>query len=172
MAEHPNLQLAHRAWAAVAASDVDALAEIWAPDIVWHVTSRNPWTGDHVGQDAVLDYLADVGEVGEAYDMRLDDVLVSDERMLLVCHITARRAGKTVETGQLLLARVASGRIAEVWTLPLDPSAFNGFFPEPRQTWSRVGEGSRQAGRSPADATAEPPGAGRAARGSPPDPTG
>ncbi len=157
MAEHANLQLAHRAWAAVAASDVDALAEIWAHDIVWHVTGTNPWTGDHVGQDAVFDYLADVGEVGEAYDMRLDDVLVSDERMLLVFHVTARRAGKTVETGQLLLARVASGRIAEVWTLPLDPAAFHGFFPEPRQRWSRTAGGSKQAGRSPAEAPAKPP---------------
>jgi ketosteroid isomerase-like protein len=123
-----NLALAHRAWEAVARGDTEALKQVWAPDIVWHVTGRNPWTGTHVGHEAICDYLADVGEAGEAYDTRLDDLLVSKDRVVLVCHITARRGRKTVETDQVLMARVEGGKMIEVWTVPLDPAAFEGFY--------------------------------------------
>lgn len=129
--EH-NLRLAHRAWEAVANGDVEALQQVWAPDIVWHVTAANPWHGTHVGHEAVCDYLADVGEAGEAYDTRLDDVLASKDRVILVCHITARRGRKTVETDQLLMARIEAGLMAEVWTIPLDPAAFAGFYEDTR----------------------------------------
>lgn len=129
--QHPNAEIAKRAWEAVASSDADTLREIWAPDIVWHVTTENPWFGDHVGPDAVLDYLADIGEAGEAYDSRVVDILVSSDRVLLVTCVTARRHGREVETQQCLLARIEDGRMAEVWTLALDPAAFAGFWDRP-----------------------------------------
>ena len=128
MGARENMELAHRAWAAVAASDVDTLRKIWAADIIWHVTADNPWSGDKNGIDAVLDYLADVGEAGEAYDTRLDDVLASEDRVLLVCHVFAKRAGKVVETDTLMLARIEGDLIAEVWTAALDPKAFLDFY--------------------------------------------
>lgn len=128
--DHPNLTLAERAWQAVASSDVDTLRQLWTPDIVWHVTTDNPWTGDHVGTDAVLDYLADVGEAGEAYDASIEDVLVSDHHVLLVYRVNARRGRRSIDTGQCLLARIEGDKMAEVWTLPLDPAAFAEFWRE------------------------------------------
>jgi len=136
---HPNIELAERAWEAVATSDVEALDALWAPDIVWHVTTDNPWYGDHVGRAAVLDYLADVGEAGEAYDARLDDVLVSDHRILLVTSVTARRGARSVETKQCMLVRVERGRMAEVWTLALDPTAMADFW---KPTSKKTGKGT------------------------------
>ena len=144
--KHPNRIIAERAWEAVATSDVASLQELWAPDIVWHVTARNPWTGDHVGTDAVLDYLAEVGEAGEAYDAGLVDVLVSDDRVLLVCTVNARRSGRTVDTQQCMLARIADGKIAEVWTLPLEPAVLAGFWRESKPESPGLAEDSRRAG--------------------------
>ena len=40
MQEHPNALLVRQAWLAVAHSDVEALQEFWADDIVWHATAR------------------------------------------------------------------------------------------------------------------------------------
>jgi len=132
MSHDENLRLAHEAWEAVATGDLETLQKVWTPDIVWHVTAKNPWTGTHVGQEAVCNYLADVGEAGEAYSTELEDVLVSKDRIVMVCHVTARRGRKTVETGQLLMARVVGSQMAEVWTVPLDPSAFEGFYDDAR----------------------------------------
>ena len=133
MKQHPNLKLAEASWLAVSDSDVAALEKLWADDIVWHVTGRSPWTGVYIGRDAVLDYLARVGESGGAYDARLDDVLVSDDRMMLLCHMQLRHADQELEVDQLLLARVEDARIAEVWILTLDPQVLEAY-------WEKVAE--------------------------------
>jgi ketosteroid isomerase-like protein len=139
--KHPNLELAEQAWEAVARSDIEALEALWTPGIVWHVTGDNPWKGDHVGRDAVFNYLADVGEAGEAYDAILEDILVSPDRVMIVCRVKATRGDRAVDTCQCMLFRIEDGRMAEVWTLPLDPSAFDGFW----QAGARDAEPKRQA---------------------------
>ncbi|MBW2273884.1 MAG: nuclear transport factor 2 family protein [Deltaproteobacteria bacterium] len=126
--EHPNALIAKRAWRAVSEADVDTLRKLWTDDIVWHVTTRNPWCGDHVGQDAVLDYLANLGDSGDAYDSTLDDVLASDERALLVCGVSAARKGHSVESRYVILARFEGEQIAEVWTMPLEPEVLAAYW--------------------------------------------
>jgi ketosteroid isomerase-like protein len=124
MEQHPNTKLAAASWLAVSNSDVEALEKLWADDIVWHSTGRNPWAGAYVGREAVLDYLAQVGESLETYDARLDDVLVSDDHLMLICHMRLKHGGlEELEMDELLLARIENAKIAEVWLLALDPEA-------------------------------------------------
>ena len=128
MEEHPNAQLARAAWQAVSIGNVDGLERILAPDIVWHATARAPWRGDHVGRDAVSNFLARIGEMMEVFDARLDDVLVSDERVAMVFHVRAQVVSRSVEVDYLLLAAIRHERVTEIWTLPLDPAALATFF--------------------------------------------
>lgn len=130
---HPNARIVRGAWEAIAASDVPALDHFWASDIVWHVTGESRWTGDYIGQEAVLNYLADIGEAGDAYEARLDDVLVSHDRTVVLYHVSAARRGKTIESDQVMLARIDEGLVAEVWTLPLDPQALRDFYADGSQ---------------------------------------
>lgn len=126
--KHPNVEIAERAWQAVADADVEALEALWSPDIVWHVTANTPWKGDHTGREAVLDYLAELGEAGEAYEASIEDVLASDDRVLIVSRVNARRGDRELDTRQCLLARIEDGRVTEIWTLPLEPSAQRAFW--------------------------------------------
>jgi len=128
VSEHPNAQLARAAWRAVSGGDVDALERILAPDVVWHATARAPWQGDHAGPEAVSNFLARIGELMQVFDARLDDVLVSADRVAMVFHVRVQVASRTIEIDYLLLARVKGGRAAEIWTLPLDPAALAAFF--------------------------------------------
>ena len=128
MSEHPNAQLARAAWRAVSGGDVDALERILAPDVVWHATARAPWQGDHAGPEAGSNFLARIGELMQVFDARLDDVLVSADRVAMVFHVRVQVASRTIEIDYLLLARVKGGRAAEIWTLPLDPAALAAFF--------------------------------------------
>ena len=130
MAEHPNAALAWRAWNAVSRADVEALGAIFAPDVVWHATGATPWHGDHRGLEAVLDYLARIGEQSEVFDASLLDVLASEERALIVFHVDFEHEGQKLDLDYLLLARIRDGLTHEVWTSPLDPSALAKF-------WSR-----------------------------------
>jgi hypothetical protein len=128
MDQHPNAALIEKSWQAAASSDVETLLDIWSPDIVWHVTGNNPWRGDHVGPEAILEYLAQVGESGDSYDAILEDVMASDGRGALVYRVKTRRRGVSLEVSYVLLARIADGRVAEVWTLALDPARVDEFW--------------------------------------------
>ena len=97
MSEHPNAQLARAAWRAVSGGDVDALERILAPDVVWHATARAPWQGDHAGPQAISDFLARIGELMQVFDARLDDVLVSADRVAMVFHVRVQVASRTIE---------------------------------------------------------------------------
>jgi hypothetical protein len=126
--EHPNALMMQQAWQAAAHSDVDTLKAIWDEDIVWHVTAANPWRGDHVGHDAVLEYLAQVGEAGESYDTILESVMANDEYAAAVCHISTKRGNRILDVGQVLLGRFEGRKIKEVWTLSMDSQAVERFW--------------------------------------------
>jgi len=139
MIDHPNWRLAHQSWQAVADSDVETLKALWSEDIVWHVTADNQWQGDHVGHEEVLEYLAQVGESGDTYDAALEDVLVSDDRMALVCSVKTRRGAHELEASYMLFGRVREGQIVEIWTLAFDPMKTDEFWKltgEPRRATS------------------------------------
>ena len=126
--DHPNALLIRQAWQAVAHSDVDTLRALWADDIVWHVTGNNPWRGTHVGIANVIDYLAQVGESGDTYDMSLESVMANDQYAALICHVSTKRADRVLDVRQVLLCRFEGRRIREVWTLSLDPQAVDAFW--------------------------------------------
>jgi aryl-alcohol dehydrogenase-like predicted oxidoreductase len=42
MTEHPHIAVFHRVMAAFSAGDMNALAELFHPDVVWHIGGRNP----------------------------------------------------------------------------------------------------------------------------------
>jgi len=128
MFDHPNALLLKQSWQAVAEGDTETLRALWSDDIAWHVTADNPWRGTHVGQDAIFEYLAQVGDAGEAYETSLEELLVGERFCAMVCHVSAKRGDRVLENGQVLLARIDDGRISEVWTLSLDPDAIHAFW--------------------------------------------
>lgn len=128
VSEHPNAQLARAAWRAVSGGDAEALERILAPDVVWHATARAPWQGDHAGPRAISEFLARIGDRMQVFDARLDDVLVSADRIAMVFHVRAQVASRAIEVDYLLLARVKGGRAVEIWTLPMDPISLAAFF--------------------------------------------
>ncbi len=128
MFDHPNAILLKQAWQAVADGDGETLRALFADDVQWHVTSGSPWHGTHVGTDAILEYLAQVGDAGETYETSLEELLVGDRFSAMVCHVHAKRGNRVLENGQVLLARIEEGRVAEVWTLTLDPDASHAFW--------------------------------------------
>lgn len=123
-----NEELARRAWGAVSRGDLDTLSEILAPNVVWHATGSNPWRGDHDGVEEVLDYLGHIGQLTATFDATLEDVLSSEDRVLIVFRANLHREVRDLEVGYLLLAQIEGGRAREVWTSPLDPAAIARFW--------------------------------------------
>jgi len=128
MSQHPNAALIRDALRAVARAEVETLKQLCADGIQWHATGRTPWGGDHQGIEAVLDYLGRVGEAADVFHADLTDLLVSDERAATVMQISARRGERRLEVQFLILYRIAEGKIAEMWSAPLDPHATDAFW--------------------------------------------
>jgi ketosteroid isomerase-like protein len=129
MDDHPNALLARRAWDASSRGDADELRATMHEDIVWRATVRGtPWAGTHKGRDAVVEFLARVGEVSEGFKATLVDILVSEERVLFVFHMSLRRRGRVAEVDYLLLGSVHDGLFSEMWTTPLDPATIENFW--------------------------------------------
>jgi ketosteroid isomerase-like protein len=129
MMEHPNTLLARRAWDASSRGDAEALRATMHEDIVWRATARGaPWAGTHKGRDAVVEVLARVGEVSEGFKARLVDILVSDERVLFVFHMSLRRRGRVAEVDYVMLGTLRDGLFSEMWTTPLDPATIENFW--------------------------------------------
>jgi len=128
MMDHPHAKLARTAWEAAAHGDRETLAKLCSPDMVWHASGRGPRSGEYRGMDAVLEYLAAIGEAAERFDSHFEDVLVGDSLVAVLFHVTGRRGDRVLDTDFILLFRVEGGLLDEVWAVPRDQYAVDAFW--------------------------------------------
>ena len=128
MPSHPHERLARSLWRAVSSSDVSSLVRLCTEDLTWHASGRGRHSGTIRGRDAVLDYLADIGEDSDRFDSSLEDVLVGDLYTALLYHVIGERAGRKLDTGFVLLLRIEVDRLAEAWAVPRDQLAVDEFW--------------------------------------------
>ncbi len=121
MIQHPNSLLVHHCLQAANAGDGQTLRALWAPDIVWHVKGTGPLRSDIKGPDKILEFLAQIGEVGRSgLQTQVDDVMVSDERASMICHAYAEVGERVLDADFLLIADIFRRRIQKITTVPID----------------------------------------------------
>jgi len=121
MIEHQNSFLVHQCLQAVSNGDTETLRALWADDIVWQTKGPSPWERELKGADEIFDFLAQLGEIGtDGYEIEIEDVMIGEERAAIVLNIRAARAGRSLDTNFVLLARLLGRRIHEVVTVPID----------------------------------------------------
>ena len=128
MSSHPGERVARELWRAVSTSDVEALGRVFTDDVDWHASGRGSKAGTFHGPEAVLDYLASLGEDAERFDSTLLDILVGQHHTALLTRLTAERSDRKLETGFVFLLRIEGERIAEVWAVPRDQHAIDEFW--------------------------------------------
>jgi ketosteroid isomerase-like protein len=112
--------------------DATPLAELLATDVTWTVPGRNRIAGAYHGQDEVFGYFRRRREVASAtFQLHRTDILVGEgDRLAALTDGTATIAGCRRHWSTVGLYRIAAGRIAACWLLPLDPAEFD-------DIWSR-----------------------------------
>jgi ketosteroid isomerase-like protein len=118
----------HAAQGAFYAGGPDApLRAVLVEDVEWHVPGRNAIAGDYRGIDAVLAYFARRRDLAaRTFRMRPGDVLVGDgDRVAVLTDGVAEIGGREERWSTVGLYRLAAGRIAGCWLLPLDAAAFD-----------------------------------------------
>jgi ketosteroid isomerase-like protein len=105
---------------------IEAVTDLLAPDVLWHVPGTSAIAGDHTGRDAVLAYFRRRRElchatlvITERGHLTYEDVYVA------VADASATIGGRQRRWRTAGLYRVAEGRIAEAWLVPADLGAFD-----------------------------------------------
>jgi uncharacterized protein len=110
-----------------AGDDDGRLRSLLREDVVWHVPGSSPIAGDYHGIDDVLGYFVRRRRIaGNTMRMRPGELLVGDgESVASLTDGTATIGGVSRSWSTVGLYRIADGRIAECWLLPLDPVTFD-----------------------------------------------
>jgi ketosteroid isomerase-like protein len=127
-----------------AGGDLEAVEELLAEDVVWHVPGSSPIAGDYQGRAEVTDYFRLRRELaGGAIRVTKAGVAHHEEALVQLADGRARLGGEDVVWRTAGVYRVAAGRIAEAWLVPLDQEQFDRAWartrPEPSIHRRRVG---------------------------------
>lgn len=129
MGSHPNVERMKTGYDAFAKGDLDALRELFAPDIVWHVSGDWPLAGDYKGVDEVFGFFGQLLSMSEGLEQNILDLFASDRRGVAVLETTMKVKG-TSHTG--LQAHILEfndeGRVTEFWNCVYDSDAFEALF--------------------------------------------
>lgn len=124
MAEHPNVDVLRRGYAAFDAGDVDGFMAVLADDIVWTIPGRNKLSGVYKGKGEVGTFLGKVMELtGGDTKIELHDVLASDDHGVAVVRISSTVGGKSFAQNYVHLSHITDGKMTAFWELPEDQYA-------------------------------------------------
>ena len=124
----PNFALARELWDGIALGDAPTLRSLLAEKCVWRLCGRSPLAGTYVGVDAILDFMARVGELTDELQSELLDVYVGENGGVIRYAIHATRGGQQLDTEQLFLFRSVDGRIVDAVLSNIDAYAYDRFF--------------------------------------------
>ncbi|MEO8457996.1 MAG: nuclear transport factor 2 family protein [Chloroflexota bacterium] len=127
---HPNEELIGRWFMSQATQNADALREVLADDVVWHVPGKNLVSGDWRGPDEVVRFVNRVRELsGGTARPQLLGVLANDGWAVALVRMFAEREGRKLDGSfQAWAYRIADGKIAEFWFLVEDRYAVDAFW--------------------------------------------
>jgi acyl-CoA thioesterase FadM/ketosteroid isomerase-like protein len=109
-----------------AGSDLEAVRELLAEDVLWHVPGTSPIAGDYRGREAVTGYFRLRRELaGGAIQIAKRGEAHHEEALVQLADGRATLGGREVVWRTTGVYRVAGGRIAEAWLVPLDQEHFD-----------------------------------------------
>jgi ketosteroid isomerase-like protein len=117
MSEHPNVTTVSRMTKAAQAQDRATLAEVFDPDLRFHLRGPYPKAGDHDGVDGFLDVIGSMFELTDG-DIDLEQkfcVAADDEWVAEWEHASLGRDSRRLESDNSFVYRFEGGRIAEMW---------------------------------------------------------
>ncbi len=82
---HTNVDVIRSGYDAFAAGDVPAVLDVLSEDIEWHISGRNPLSGDYAGHDAVVGFFQHMDELSNgSFDLDVHDIVASGDDTVVV----------------------------------------------------------------------------------------
>ena len=126
MAEHSNVARLRDGYAAFAKGDFAALNELFAEDVVWHVSGRNQLSRDYHGRDEVYRFFGELFTVTDGtFHVDLHTILADDEHGVALVGLTASRDGRSARTNDAHVFHLRDGKVTEFWDASTDQYGYD-----------------------------------------------
>jgi len=122
---HPNEALARREMELLRAGDLEALEDIYAPDLVIHYPGRNPLSGSHLVQEFLSRFEALLGD--GTLTRELHDALGSDDHAVQLLRVSVSAQGRSHSWNAVAVLHVRDRRFSECWIHVDDQYALDEF---------------------------------------------
>jgi hypothetical protein len=110
-AAEANAALIKSAYDAFSRGDTKAVFAVFDKDILWHVPGRGPLSRDYHGHAEVGGFFKHfMGLSGGTFRLHIDEILAKDDRVVVLCTETARRAGRNWSAPQVHVWTIRNGR--------------------------------------------------------------
>jgi len=125
-----NKELLEDWFAGQARTDIPAMQDMLAEDVVWHVPGRNLLSRDYHGKAEVFGFFARARELsGGTVRIEPIEIFAGDQHAVALVRVHAEREGRKLDGElQAFTFRVEGGRIAEFWFLVEDRYAVDAFW--------------------------------------------
>src|SRR6185312_5654948 len=121
MAEHPNVSLLRKGYAAYSSGDMDTITELFDENLVWHSAGRCQVAGDYKGRDAVFGFFVNLMELSNGTSkIEVHVILANDEHGVAIVTGTATRGDKSFSGQDVHTFHLRDGKVVEFWDSPLD----------------------------------------------------
>ena len=128
-AKHPNAEVFEHVYDCFTSGDMDALAELIAPDVVWHVPGDNLISGTYTTRETIFGCFNKIFELsGGSYQPQLLDILADDNYTVALLHASARHGAKVLDQDYAFIMRIRDGQIAELQEAWTEGPAWNEFW--------------------------------------------
>ena len=120
---HANEELVRREAAAWDAGDVESIVAHYTPVAVIQVAGNSLLSGEYRGYDGVREYHRKLSQLLGALDQldaRVHDVLASEEHVVRLLQIVARKGDREVQWRHVEVYHVLDGKLDRVWN-HMDP---------------------------------------------------
>lgn len=129
MAEHPNVELFRRGYAAFQNGDLDGVRALFADGIRWHTPGSGRFSGTRNGvDDTIALFLQQFEDSGGTFKVELHDVVGNDEHAVALGTWSAQRNGRSERSNYTHVVHVEGGRLTESWIFDEDPARADAFW--------------------------------------------
>lgn len=129
MADHPNVDLLRRGYAAYGAGDTETMNELFHDDVVWHVAGRSAIAGEYKGKEQVLGLFGKIAELSDGTaKIEVHDFLANDEHGIALVKESATRNGRSHEGNASHVFHIRDGKVTEFWDAQVDQYATDEFW--------------------------------------------
>ena len=109
-----HAELIRRSYDAFSRADLPTVFEILHQDITWHVPGSSPLSGDYKGHGEVGGFFARTMELsGGTFAIDIQDILAQQDRVVVLCTVSAERHGQAWSSAEVHVWRVAGGRAVD-----------------------------------------------------------